>query len=355
MSLESIISSTHKEIAGSRTKNRLTVQISYAIHLIMDFYSTDFLVMMDYIEDISVISNPENPDSIHLYQVKTKSSDKQYLLSTVINDEWFQKLYANAQKYGSHLGSASVVCNTDIVFKGSEVFHNTKSELDNATIQSIVKKIRKAIAKDQGIDEKDVDLSKFYFVRSTLSTKGHKEEAEYKFQEFLLSQSPELQIAAAKSIYKLLYDELDKKFNNEISESCSDIQEIFTKKGLHSQDIKSLIACGLAVQIPELDKLYSEFSITSVQAKIKYSAAYRQIKMDMFSDSYAFVNLKRKASNLIAEACAEGIDSMPLLLEEVFRKLIADEEIPSVYIDEHYLKMVVMVLAYKYCYGGDCT
>ena len=48
MSLKDRISESQKEIAGSRTKNRLTVQISYAIQLIMDFYSTDFLVMMDY-------------------------------------------------------------------------------------------------------------------------------------------------------------------------------------------------------------------------------------------------------------------------------------------------------------------
>lgn len=86
MPLDSLISSSHKEIAGSRTKNRLTVQISYAIQLIMDFYSTDFLIMMDYIEDVSVISNPDNPSAIHLYQIKTKSSDKQYQLSAVIKD-----------------------------------------------------------------------------------------------------------------------------------------------------------------------------------------------------------------------------------------------------------------------------
>ena len=51
MSLENIITSSTKEIAGSRTKNRLTIQISYALQLIMEFYSTDFVVMMDYIED----------------------------------------------------------------------------------------------------------------------------------------------------------------------------------------------------------------------------------------------------------------------------------------------------------------
>lgn len=105
MSLSDIISGTHKEIAGSRTKNRLTVQISYAIQLIMEFYSTDFLIMMDYIEDVSVISDPDAPSAIHLYQVKTKSSDKQYLMSAVIGDKWFQKLYANAQKYGEHVSA----------------------------------------------------------------------------------------------------------------------------------------------------------------------------------------------------------------------------------------------------------
>lgn len=130
MPLSDIISSTHKEIAGSRTKNRLTVQISYAIQLIMEFYSTDFLIMMDYIEDVSIISAPETPSSIHLYQVKTKSSDRQYLLSTVIGDKWFQKLYKNAQKYEKYLGNASLVCNTDIITsrskQNSELFANKK-------------------------------------------------------------------------------------------------------------------------------------------------------------------------------------------------------------------------------------
>ena len=69
MSLKDRISESQKEIAGSRTKNRLTVQISYAIQLIMDFYSTDFLVMMDYIEDVSIICNPDAPSEIHLYQI----------------------------------------------------------------------------------------------------------------------------------------------------------------------------------------------------------------------------------------------------------------------------------------------
>ena len=323
----------------------------------MEFYSTDFLIMMDYIEDVSVISDPDAPSAIHLYQVKTKSSDKQYLMSAVIGDKWFQKLYANAQKYGEHLGSASVVCNTDIVTSnskpGSEVFSNTRTVLDDKTVQANIKKIRKAIADDQNVNESEIDLSKFYFVRSTLSTKGHKEEVEHQFQGFLLTKDADLQVATAKSIFSLLYDELDKRFNEEISEDCSDTHEIFSKKGLDGKDIKSIIACGLAIQIPTLDKLFADFNITSVLERRRYTSKYTQIKMDMYSNISLFVMLKKTLLTFIEAENSNGIDDMPGLLEAVYARTNESEIVPTGYQNEYYLKMLIMILIYKYCYGGE--
>lgn len=353
MPLDSLISSSHKEIAGSRTKNRLTVQISYAIQLIMDFYSTDFLIMMDYIEDVSVISNPDNPSAIHLYQIKTKSSDKQYQLSAVIKDEWFQKLYKNAAKYGEYVDDASLVCNTGIVVSGNEVFPNERTCLDDKAVQANAHKIRKAIAKDLNVSESEIDLSKFFFVRSTLSTKGHKTEVEYLFQNFLLEQDSDLQVATAKSIFSLLYDELDKRFNEEVSEDCSDIQEIFRKKGLDGKSIKEIIACGLAIQIPTPDKFFADFKITSVAERKRYMSQYRQIKMDMYSNISLFVALKKTLLGFIEAENLNGVDDMPGLLEAVFSKAENCESIPISYQDEHYLKMLIMILIYKYCYGGE--
>ena len=95
------------------------------------------------------------------------------------------------------------------------------------------------------MNEAEIDLSKFYFVRPALSTKGHKEEVEHQFQGFLLTKDADLQATIAKSIFSLLYDELDKRFNEEISEDCSDTHEIFRKKGLDGKDIKSVISYGI--------------------------------------------------------------------------------------------------------------
>ncbi len=354
MSLKNIIASSTKEIAGSRTKNRLTIQISYAIQLIMEFYSTDFIVMMDYIEDVAVICDPDNTSAIHMYQIKTKSADKQYRLLAVIKDEWFQKLYANALKYEGYLGSAALVCNTDIISSNNtQVFPNGKTALDDVTIKKNIDIIKKAIANDQDIDVGLVDLSDFYFIRTYISTKGHKEEVEHNFENFLLDIDKNLQVATVKSIYKLIYNELDEKFNQEISENCTDINEIFEKKGISSDNIKNIIECGLSIQIPTLDKLFSEFEIKSVSEKRNYTLNYSKIKRDMFSNMSVFIELKKYICLIIQEVNESGVDDLPGLFAEVYTHLINSENVLSVYSDEYYLKILIMVLIYKYCYGGE--
>lgn len=351
MELKGIISSTHKEIVGSRTKNRLTIQISYAIQLIMELYTTDYLILMDYIEDVSVIENPDDPTSIHLYQIKTKSADQQYQLSTVISEEWYQKLYKNAQKYDGSLGGAAVVCNTDVVVSKKSIFPNAKTLLDEFESNKNIKKIKQAIAKDLGVAEEDVDLSKFYFIRSQLSVKGHKDEVEHEFEEFLLRLDDKLQVATVKSIYNLIYDTLDKKFNTEIDEDCTDLEEIFEQKGVLGRDVQDIVSCGLAIQIPTTDQLFADFEITSVKQRRSYSSTHSQIKMDMYSNAKGFIALKQKIFDTI-ERINQEYDDMPQLLNGVYLEISKSDEISIQYKDEYYLKMLIMILIYRYSNGG---
>lgn len=246
-----------------------------------------------------------------------------------------------------------MVCNTDVVVKQDIVFPNTKTSLNEESIQDNINKIRKAIAKAQNIKEEDVDLSKFYFIRSSLSTKGHKEEVEHEFENFLLDKDPNLQVATVKSIYKLLYNELDDKFKNEIDEKCTDVEEIFKQKGVKSQDIKNVISCGLAIQIPTLDKLYTDFDISSVSERRKYAFQYSQIKMDMYSDTATFVKTKQALSKLIEEVNESGVDDMPNILSDVYDQALCKNIVPMAYSDEYYLKVLIMILIHRYCYGGE--
>jgi len=355
MSLKERIELNKNEIAGSRTKNRLTVQISYAMQLIMEYYSMDYVILMDYIEDVAIIENPSDPSGLHLYQLKTKSTDKQYALTTVIKDEWFQKLYKNALKYEGYINEATVVCNTDIVHKKENVFANKKTSLSDMKEDPNVKKIVKAIAKDLDISEQEVDLSKFFFVKSNLSTKGHKDEVEYQFENFLLKEDSNLQVATARAIFKAIYDELDYKFNWELDENCSDITEIFKMKGVNSTEINNAISTGLAIQLPDANKLFDIFNIKSIKDIREYMQRYSQIKMDMFPKKEVLINTRKNIVLLIEESIANGVEEFPELLIDVYNKCKNKECIPTAYSEEYYLKLLVMLLIYKYCYGGECN
>ena len=353
MSLKECIELNKNEIAGSRTKNRLTVQISYAIQLIMEYYSMDYIILMDYIEDVAIIENPNDPSGLHLYQVKTKSTDKQYALTTIIKEEWFQKLYGNARKYQGYVMEATLVCNTDVVNDKENIFFNQKSNLSDMKENPNIKKIIKAISKDLNILEEEVDLSQFFFVKSNLSTKGHKDEVEYQFENFLLKEDSNLQVATARAIFKIIYDELDNKFNWELDENCSDIIEIFKMKGVNSTDINSAISTGLAIQLPDANKLFDIFNIKSAKDIREYMQRYSQIKMDMFPKKEVLINTRKTIVSLIEKSIDDGIEKFPQLLIAVYDKCKSEKCIPTAYSEEYYLKLLVMLLIYKYCYGGE--
>lgn len=353
MSLLELIESNEKEIYGSRTKNRLTVQISYAIQLIMDFFPADYIVLMDYIEDISVVCDPAEPTKIHLYQIKTKSSGKPIKLTTVITEEWFQKLYTNALKYENYVGSASLVCNADIESSNKPIFHNDLTNLSDPEIQENIATIQKAIAKDQGISPENVDLSKLYFIRSHLSTNGHKNETEHLFSNFLFSQNQDLQVATVKAIYQLLYSELDNRFNCEIDEKCTSVNEIFEKKGLSSSKFKEMISCGLNIQLPDLENLFSVFKIVSISERRNLAAVASKLKLDMYSNLSVFVELKRTIFSLISSINESGVDSMPDLYDAVYNAASVSDDISSIFKNEYYLKLLIMNMVYKYSVGGD--
>lgn len=80
---------------------------------------------------------------------------------------------------------------------------------------------------------------------------------------------------------------------------------------------------------------------------------HRQIKMDMYSNISLFVVLKKTLLSIIEAENMNGVDDMPGLLKAVFSKAENCESIPTIYQDEYYLKMLIMILIYKYCYGGE--
>lgn len=348
MSLGQKIEQSHKDIYGSRTKNRLTIQISYAIDLIIEFYDLDFLVLMDYIEDVSVIENPNDPTNLHLYQVKTKKAGSNFRFASILSDEWFQKLYFNGLKYDGYVKTSNIVCNADIIDDSKSILINENTSVNNDISKNNINKIKEAIAEYNHIPISDVDLSSYHFIKTELTTKNHKQDSTYKFESFLESLNSSVQIEAARAIFKIIYDKLDDAFNNEINEDCNSLSEIYRDKGVSSSEIKEIINCGLIVQLPDIEKIYNEFSITSVIEKREYAIKYRTIKRDMLNDDSVHRKLIFDIRSLIDEAIGFDIDNSIKI-----RDYVIDKMGQTVIYDDTYIKLLTMILIYKFCNGDD--
>ncbi len=131
------------------------------------------------------------------------------------------------------------------------------------------------------------------------------------------------------------------------------MHEILTKKGLDGKNIKEIIDCGLSIQMPIPDKIFTDFKVQSIMERKKYMTQYRQIKMDMYSEMEMFVPLKKLLMDFIEDENQNGADEMTSLLEAVYLRATECESIPVGYQDKHYLKMLIMILIYKYCYGDE--
>lgn len=348
MSLKQEIEKSHKEIYGSRSKNRLSLQISYAIELIIEFYKLDFLILMDYIEDVSVIENPNDPSKIHMYQVKSKKAGSNFTFASIIKDEWFQKLYSNGLKYSDYIETANIVCNADILDGKNSILINEQTSVSDDIQLKNINKIKEAIAKYNHIAISDVDLSSYYFIKTELSTKNHKQDVTYKFESFLNDLSSDVQIETARALFNIIYGKLDDVFNNELNEDCNNANEIFLKKGLNSKEIKEIINCGLVIQLPDIDKIFGDFSITSIIEKRIYSKIYRSIKRDMLKDDSIYKKLLINICSLINTAINYGIDDSIKIRDYVIENI----KTPVIY-DESYVHLLTMILIYKYCSGDD--
>ena len=74
--------------SGSLAYNRLDLQISQTLHMAIEFFdSLDYLLVLDYYDDITLFDNDENPEFVSYYQVKTN------WIVDIFLDNFFQVIF----------------------------------------------------------------------------------------------------------------------------------------------------------------------------------------------------------------------------------------------------------------------
>ena len=357
MSIDKTIEKTYKDMSGSIAKNRLTIQISYAIQLIIDLYSVqDYTVFLDCLEDVAVKVNNENSEKIYLYQIKTKNKSN-ISLNHVISEKWLEQLYAVSKNFKDFDYESALVVNTDISEKGQAIFANSKSNFEKNLIEKpdvqddkkIINRIKQCISESEGISISEVDLSKFFFIKTDLHTTFHKNQALLLFNEFIGRIDSHAELAKVKAFFRVLYDTLDTRFNNEINPKNTDYKEIASKKGYTKEEFISSVKSYMQESIPKNTELFNLLNVRSVGEQKEFSLFRPKFLMDLTNNDEPFKIFIEEINLFVKNS--KDVD----LLNNCVEYISSKSNISSIYKEAGYIKFATAYVYYNYINGGEIS
>ena len=282
--------------AGSRSYNRLDIQVSQALHMAIElFEDVNFLLVLDYGDDISIFNDPDNPTSVSYYQVKT--SDDTIILSTIISENWLPKLYEHLADPSPLIETLGLITNCPVKLDDNQILREEKtpfSKFNNQTIQ----KIKNDISNKMKIAEENVDLSKFVHFRTTLTIDKHRDMVEKDLGDFLQTKYPRITVESAKTIFKSIIDMMTRRQEYERLPKNADFPTVRAKKGVSKDDINRVVKMAMLLSIPEFSVIEKMASFNEDE-KYKASYEYAKILADSQKNDEGFYTLLKKLQDIM--------------------------------------------------------
>lgn len=214
-----LVSRKPDNISGPRSANRFEYQKDWAISLLLNLYNTrtDFLVILDYHDDLAVVDSELCPSKCCFYQVKTKDSGvwkTSDLISTSNGRSFLAKLYEHRLNFGDAADMLIFLSNCKIDRKMLQQGVKNEHERIDTTLltPSVVNRIQAAIKKELSLPIPPVFGKLLIFEYSDLSVTDHATHVKGKISDFLKERELNGNL---DSLYRALIDEIRRKTDYE--------------------------------------------------------------------------------------------------------------------------------------------
>ena len=275
--------------AGSRSYNRLDIQVSQSLHMAIELYDDlNYLLILDHYDDITIFDMDADPLVVSYYQMKT--SDTTITIDSAIKEDWLAKLHTQLSRPEDWVvKELGLITNTPLEISyttnsngsAGRVKQNLYAEHTSFTNlnQLVVDKIRKDISDKCTIPIDQVDLSKFAHLRTTLSIDRHRDIVKSEISEFLNSKYPHITFDTIKGIYSTLIEILTQKQQYERLPDNSTLDAVQKYKGFSNNDFTRIIDKASMISIPSFDDV-TRYAHADDDLKYKIALPYAQILTD---------------------------------------------------------------------------
>lgn len=247
--IEQLFTKIPRENSGASSANRFQFQLDWALSKTLELYEekAEFIIILDFHDDILIIDSERNPTKADFYQVKTKDRGMWNLRSVIgitkgKKNSILGKMFHNKLQFPDADVSINMVSNAMFEFKlAGEEKKDTigyKEICTNQLCPSVTDKIAKSLMSEFSLTEEPVFKDVVYFRVTELSLADHQTHVKGKIADSFERIDSQLKISAP-IVYRLLNDQFRKKNNCEWK--FSTVQDVIAYKGFTSSEFKSLI------------------------------------------------------------------------------------------------------------------
>ncbi|TSB45571.1 DUF4297 domain-containing protein [Alkalicoccobacillus porphyridii] len=358
---ELIINIKPREKSGSRSANRFAYQQDWVICKILELHKTNvnYLILLDYHDDVVVLNNEKEPDLMSFYQLKTKqpgtwsttdltrqSSGKYGKLPSILG-----KLYDCRLKFPNHTLSIHFVSNAlfnvelnSLEEKGIDKRKICFNQLSSSEVEKVIKKIKQEFNLADNPDLIDMTFLEV----SDLNVNDRETYVRGKLGVFLEELNPNGKFRVGL-IYKSIFDEVKRKNNYEYD--LDQFEDLIKHKSIGRSMFEHILSnVDIENKYEELwnmteRQLLAEGIPIRVRLNLRSSwDKYEIQKMDLSNQYLLFVKNKIKRT---LEPYIEDTTILKLyqgILEPTYKKFLVTE--PNCIYDEFFIKAIILMEYY---------
>lgn len=322
---DKLITTEKREISGPRSSNRFVYQHYWALYKLLEIFeaNSDFMLIMEYFDDVIILDSSIDPQIIDFYQIKTNTKKNEYNVSTAVltkkvkdsatgnyKDSYMEKLIDNYVRFRDETRSLNFVSNKTFNIELSTL--DDSKDKDRISLNELsgdeLQKIKDNICSKcsyKNCNEKCKDI--VFFEVTDLSVHNYTDTVIGKLIQFINKHGGGT-IKDFMSVYHTLISEIA-RINN-LEKKVSSFEELVRRKSItkekFSEYIEQLKLNSLMIQDwSEISNLLLGDGYKTIEIS-KIKKQWNKYRIDMISDL-------EKTLNIIREDIREILGNAPEL------------------------------------------
>lgn len=354
---DALVKQKPRERSGSKSSNRFDFQKDWALLKLLELHehALDYLLVLDYHDDILILDSEMNPSEMDFYQIKTKESgnwtlprlttakkdrDGGYLLSIA------GKMYDCKLKFPTNEVQLNFVSNAIFSLNLEDPSENSKSKKRICLTElqsSEIEKMCKALMSEHKLST-DPDFAAISFLHVTdLTITGHDKYTKGELIEFLERMYPDGKFRPG-AIYRTIFDEIKRKTSYEWE--VSDYADILKHKAISKREFQKLLDNSIGIGT-DLDDVWamveSRLQIERVPFFIlqRLKENWRKTELAMMDPTNNYFHEVRKHIASLSQPFWESESTLYSTINEVYRQY-RESGVQYIY-DEYEIKTMILM------------